>query len=332
MRSSCVYLHCLFACHCVRSPFQFELSTVRVYIKSTVQTKPSLYYICTPTLIHKSIYAPLCRSNSGKGSMQFEFDTHESLWESSIVTLSQFTGESDIDFENRQRPTRFRRRSAFARVARVLALFHQSKSESVGCLVCQEDFESRVCFCAPCGHYYCPDCTADMAKAAITEGNEELLPVQCCRKPFPLRKFLKVLPEPLRAPVAAKSKEMTVPLPLRLYCPNDTCSAFLGKSSGRKKVVSCPQCRTKMCSACKEVYHSPNPCGSLNSQMSRGLRSDRLTHEAMEFASGQGWKVCPGCDVIVERYSGCPHMRCRCGTRFCYQCGSKECCGCSYTF
>jgi len=38
----------------------------------------------------------------------------------------------------------------------------------------------------------------------------------------------------------------------------------------------------------------------------------------------QGWKNCPGCNVIIERSFGCFHMKCtHCKTEFCNQCGIK---------
>jgi hypothetical protein len=181
---------------------------------------------------------------------------------------------------------------------------------SVDCLACQDTFEGRACFHAPCGHYFCPECTATMAMAAVAEGNEELFPLRCCNELFHLKEFLKSLAKPLRLSVAEKSNEMSLPGPQRLYCPNDTCSAFLGMTPRRKKLVSCPRCHAEVCSGCKHISHSPKPC-----------KPDDLALEAREFASERGWMVCPGCAVIVEREGGCSHMTCRCGTEFCYRCG-----------
>ncbi|KAF8551368.1 hypothetical protein OG21DRAFT_1377821, partial [Imleria badia] len=180
------------------------------------------------------------------------------------------------------------------------------------CVVCQDTFERGACFHAPCGHYLCPECTVRMAGVAVAEGNEEISPLQCCNKAFSLKKFLKSLPEPLCASLAAKSKERSVPAPRRLYCPNDSCSAFLGRSTRRKRVVSCPRCRTEVCSGCKHISHSRQPC-----------RRDVLAREARVCASEHGWKVCPTCAVIVERIDGCSRMICRCGAKFCYRCGRK---------
>jgi len=39
-------------------------------------------------------------------------------------------------------------------------------------------------------------------------------------------------------------------------------------------------------------------------------------------------KPCPDCHIIVSRSAGCNSMGCICGTKFCYECGFKQCaCG-----
>ncbi|KAF8549015.1 hypothetical protein OG21DRAFT_1448392 [Imleria badia] len=194
----------------------------------------------------------------------------------------------------------------------------RSRKKTVDCLICLDTFEAGACFHAPCDHYYCHECTVGMAKAAVAEGNENLFPIRCCNKPFP-DKLLKSLPEPLRKSVTEKAKEMSIPGPQRLYCPNGTCSAFLGKAPGGKEAVTCPQCHAEVCPACKRLSHSPKPCGPL---------ADDLMREARGYAADKGWRVCPGCAVIVERTDGCPEMSCRCGVVFCYDCGMARPCRC----
>jgi len=189
------------------------------------------------------------------------------------------------------------------------------RKTSVDCLVCQDTFEGSYCLHAPCGHYFCPECTAGMAKAAIAEGNEGLFPLRCCDQLLPVEEFLDLLPKPLRASVVAKLEEISVPPPERLYCPNDACSVFLGRSSEAKDVASCSKCHTAICPECKRISHSPEPCGP---------PAEDLLHEAKGYASDRGWKICPRCTVIVERKSGCSHMSCRCGTSFCYSCGMPQ--------
>ena len=51
-------------------------------------------------------------------------------------------------------------------------------------------------------------------------------------------------------------------------------------------------------------------------------RSDIEDHAAMlKMAKDLEWKKCPTCKILVDRIDGCNHVRCRCGTGFCYRCG-----------
>ena len=40
--------------------------------------------------------------------------------------------------------------------------------------------------------------------------------------------------------------------------------------------------------------------------------------------------ICPGCDYLVDKYSGCNHITCVCGTEFCFECGKKDTVFCGY--
>lgn len=52
----------------------------------------------------------------------------------------------------------------------------------------------------------------------------------------------------------------------------------------------------------------------------RGYKSEKAN---MEFIKTHTTR-CPRCEVAVEKSEGCNHMTCmRCGTHFCYRCGSK---------
>ncbi|KAJ7622338.1 hypothetical protein FB45DRAFT_1032008 [Roridomyces roridus] len=39
-----------------------------------------------------------------------------------------------------------------------------------------------------------------------------------------------------------------------------------------------------------------------------------------QLAQGENWRQCPDCGAYIERISGCNHMRCGCGYRFCFRC------------
>lgn len=40
---------------------------------------------------------------------------------------------------------------------------------------------------------------------------------------------------------------------------------------------------------------------------------------------GAKFKQCPKCKYWVERNQGCPTMSCKCGQKFCYDCGGIGC-------
>ncbi|KAI8147721.1 hypothetical protein BJV82DRAFT_698046 [Fennellomyces sp. T-0311] len=49
-----------------------------------------------------------------------------------------------------------------------------------------------------------------------------------------------------------------------------------------------------------------------------------LPEEFVELALARNWSRCPSCRHAVERISGCNYIYCRCGTGFCYRCGSSS--------
>lgn len=181
---------------------------------------------------------------------------------------------------------------------------------SVECVVCRDTFESIACLNGPCGHFICRQCIVSMAEVA--NKNEEILPLQCCQQHLPMNTFLSFLQGPLRATFSSKCAEAATPPNLRIYCPNKTCSIFIGRSTTSTPcVISCPECSTDVCSRCRNHAHPRESCDDYEC---RGVRS---------LAKANKWQTCPTCEMIVERSSGCAHMRCRCQNEFCYTCGAK---------
>lgn len=148
--------------------------------------------------------------------------------------------------------------------------------------------------------------------AEVASRNEELFPLQCCQQQLPMDTFLSFLPGPLRTTFSSKCAEAATPPNFRVYCPNKTCSHFIGRSpASTPYVMSCPGCSMEVCSGCKNRAHPGESC------------DDSLSREVRSLAKQNGWKTCPGCKMIVERSYGCTHMSCRCRQEFCYNCGAK---------
>jgi hypothetical protein len=178
------------------------------------------------------------------------------------------------------------------------------------CIICGDPIRHLERFSAPCSHWYCRGCLVDLVEASTKD--ETLHPLQCCRQPFAVGSVLGFLPPELRSRFHEKSAEFATPPTSRLYCPNQTCSAFLGSSSGHRPEITCTYCNTRVCSACKNLVHPDEDCAE-----------NARTLLVKSLASDMGWQTCPGCHAIVELWQGCYHMTCRCSMQFCYLCAAQ---------
>lgn len=50
----------------------------------------------------------------------------------------------------------------------------------------------------------------------------------------------------------------------------------------------------------------------------------KLDKSLVELAKKERWRRCPKCSFYIERSEGCDNMLCRCGCRFCYNCGRRH--------
>jgi hypothetical protein len=95
-----------------------------------------------------------------------------------------------------------------------------------------------------------------------------------------------------------------------LYCPCKLCKyasyGFLCNAP-RVKKVKCPQGH-EMCPKCGDNPHS-GICAKIPGM-------DPATLELLMADS----KECPTCSLLITRIDGCNHMRCSCGTHFCWRC------------
>jgi hypothetical protein len=150
-------------------------------------------------------------------------------------------------------------------------------------------------------------------------GDETLLPIRCCQQPFPIDLVCSLLPHDLEVAVKEKTAEHSTPGTDRLYCPNSTCSLFLGSvkdvQGGR---TSCRACLTQVCGYCKQRAHDGESC-----------TDNAALDEVKAIARTERWQTCPGCHAIVELAVGCYHITCRCRTEFCYICANRwKTCAC----
>ena len=91
----------------------------------------------------------------------------------------------------------------------------------------------------------------------------------------------------------------------------------LVSTSSASSLFACPRCHIAICSTCKQVEHTGQPCDS-----------SAQDHE-IAMLHTFGYKRCPRCKAAVKKMWGCNHMQCLCGAHWCYYCqrGLDECDG-----
>nr|AAS46753.1 hypothetical protein PDUPB2 [Pleurotus djamor] len=181
------------------------------------------------------------------------------------------------------------------------------------CVSCMEGIQ-RGGITGLCGHDYCSGCIVDLVTSCTKD--ESLYPLRCCGQNLDERQILAFLGNArLTAEFQSKAREFATPALQRVYCPQPTCSAFLG-TSVQGQTMNCHRCGSGVCMGCKRPAHGRESC-----------QESTAVSELRDLAQRNGWQTCPGCHAIVELHHGCYHMTCRCRAQFCYVCAApwKNC-------
>ncbi|EIW64872.1 uncharacterized protein TRAVEDRAFT_109260 [Trametes versicolor FP-101664 SS1] len=174
------------------------------------------------------------------------------------------------------------------------------------CVICGDDVLGTVVRLR-CGHGLDMACLQAMFERATAD--ESLFPPQCCKRVVELPDVERFLSRALIDRFQEKTREFSTAN--RVYCYNPYCSAFLGAATLSPTALRCSACASTTCASCKEQAHPRAGC--------RSAGDDAL----LSLAKENEWQRCAGCQYLVERSGGCPHMQCRCGAQFCYLCGKE---------
>lgn len=159
------------------------------------------------------------------------------------------------------------------------------------CVICADEFPARHLITAPCGDYYCKNCTGRLYDLAMKD--ESLFPPRCCGKPIPLGIATPVL----TAAQVQKFHEKRIEYNTqnRTYCHDTTCGAFVApeKISGEKAMCTCG---TMTCTVCKSAAHEDD------------CPKDPAYTSFVALAAAKGYQKCQQCKRLVELSLGCNHM------------------------
>jgi hypothetical protein len=180
----------------------------------------------------------------------------------------------------------------------------------------------------PCRHPFCVDCLTQFIRTAVNE-RTATFPLAC---PQPACKSIispdhdDVFELVSEQDICTRFMQLHVEATKdNMYCPNKKCSELLLMDDADKQhpdfpACICPRCNLCVCFDCKVRWHKGFSCAQYQALPPEDRHDADL--ELLQLAKSSCWKRCPSCSIIIERELGCNFMNCKCGTAFCYKCGT----------
>ena len=165
-----------------------------------------------------------------------------------------------------------------------------SKTATIHCACCRDEYRFFEVATAPCGDNYCRDCLQTLFTESFK--GQTLFPPRCHKHEFPLREVAMFLTSEVKARYQEKKIEYSTHP--RTYCSD--CGNFVRPELIIRNIATCKNCNTRTCTHCKKPVHEG------------GCPEDPDRKKVLELAADQGWKECPGCGEMVELTIGCNHM------------------------
>mmetsp|Transcript_2248 Transcript_2248/g.3329 ORF Transcript_2248/g.3329 Transcript_2248/m.3329 type:complete len:314 (-) Transcript_2248:1057-1998(-) len=201
------------------------------------------------------------------------------------------------------------------------------------CPLCYDEFSSNfVFFLGACNHTFCTQCLPRHIRAQIDLGNAANMlcpmPKKDCGKPImqdDLRSILDSATFERLERIALASAVAADPT--LHYCPTPNCSFIVNwdkseYSGGTSARFHCPKCNSTSCLKCATApYHDGISCEDFMKK-SEHCREECLTKK---YLKTHQTRQCKRCSAWVSKQAGgCYKMKCRCGYRFCFVCGSEN--------
>ena len=165
--------------------------------------------------------------------------------------------------------------------------------ELVTCVACTERWLKSYTYSAPCRHRYCPECLTVLFDNATKD--ESMYPPRCCEQVIPLASVRSIISTELADTFADKAEEYETLD--RTYCVNPSCGRFIPPSVMSHNHAGCHKCGTSTCARCKKKYHAGH------------CLPDHNMDKLLKLAKEKKWQSCSNCRRLVEKRSGCDHMR-----------------------
>jgi len=172
-----------------------------------------------------------------------------------------------------------------------------------------------------CGHEFCHSCVRHFLTTAADVGR---FPLCCaaCEAPLSIPLLRRFLTPTRLTQLLDVSFQSYIRHNLDKYrhCPTPSCPQLykVDKSEKYTQSFDCPSCFLSLCSACHRAPHQSITCEEWCRNCDPKLQDKLLEQWAQKRKDDV--KRCPECDTLIEKNSGCSHIRCRCGTHICWRC------------
>jgi len=195
-------------------------------------------------------------------------------------------------------------------------------SEGIECSICFTEYEFKdLFFVDACGHMFCNGCMEENVKSKLVEG---ITMIKCPANKCPYDLGYYEIKHLLRNDKNALEKyerflyEHTIDeLDDVRWCPVVHCNSAVPINPESSK-AKCLNCNFRFCIKCREEVHE-NSC-----EWNKKWKGKIDSFDAWKEAHEDKLKVCPGCQNLCEKISGCSTVPCvKCKTIFCWLCCEK---------
>ncbi|CAE6075227.1 unnamed protein product [Arabidopsis arenosa] len=209
------------------------------------------------------------------------------------------------------------------------------------CSIClDDDINANQMFSIDkCRHKFCYECMKQHIEVRLLEGSVIRCPHYSCKCKLSFGSCVNLLSPKLRNMWQKRIKEDSIPVKQRIYCPNPRCSVLMSvnelskstKEAGVRRYFSkstnearvrryCLECGQVFCINCKVKWHSNLSCDDYK-RLGPNPTADDIKLKVL--ANQKMWRQCEKCKHMIELSEGCIKVTCRCGHKFCYECGAK---------
>lgn len=197
--------------------------------------------------------------------------------------------------------------------------------QEIECPICLEDYPPSRFPKSPtitefCDHpdKACLNCLESSIAAIIERGALHLLACPICPQRLTRRDMREYASRPVYERYKYLREQSQIPGHY-ISCTNPICGGSQphDDKGGDEPMMTCNHCGFATCARHRRPWHEGQTCKEFDLD---DAQIERLEEEeaTAKLLSGEAMSICPKCGQGVTKSDGCDHMRCQCGTEWCY--------------